>query len=88
MSEDAGEIFKRYSIAVSSVAGVFGLTMLLTNFVQADVSTLYLTAVMFSAWRGGLGAGLTATVLSVAATTYFFCRRSILFRSKRKVSSS
>lgn len=72
MSEDAGEIFKRYSIAVSSVAGVFGLTMLLTNFVQADVSTLYLTAVMFSAWRGGLGAGLTATVLSVAATTYFF----------------
>lgn len=72
MSENGGEIFKRYSIAVSSVAGVFGLTMLLTNFVQADVSTLYLTAVMFSAWRGGLGAGLAATVLSVAVTTYFF----------------
>ena len=72
MSEDIREVFKRYSIAVSSVAGVFGLTMLVTNFVQADVSTLYLAAVMFSAWRGGLGAGLAATVLSVAVTTYFF----------------
>jgi len=82
MSEDVGEIFKRYSIAVSSVAGVFGLTMLLTNFVQADVSTLYLTAVMFSAWRGGLGAGLAATVLSVAVTTYFFLRPVYSFSFK------
>ena len=72
MTENAGEIFRRYSIAVSSVAAVFGTTMLLTNFVQTDVSTLYLTAVMFTAWRGGLGAGLVATVLSVAIATYFF----------------
>ena len=72
MTESASEIVRRYSIAFSSVAAVFCLTMLLTNFVQADVSTLYLVAVMFAAWRGGLGAGLAATVISVAIATYFF----------------
>jgi signal transduction histidine kinase len=72
MAEAVGEIVRRYSIAISSVATVFGLTMLLTNFVQTDVSTLYLVAVMFAAWRGGLGAGLVATVISVAIATFFF----------------
>lgn len=72
MAEATGEIARRYSIAVSSVAAVFGLTMLLTNFIQTDVSALYLVAVMFAAWRGGLGAGLLATVMSVAIATYFF----------------
>lgn len=72
MAEGVGEIVRRYSIAFSSVAAVFGLTMLLTNFVQTDVSTLYLVAVMFAAWRGGLGAGLAATVISVAIATFFF----------------
>ena len=72
MSEKVVETARRYAIAVSSVAAVFGLTMLLVNFVQTDVSTLYLVAVMFAAWRGGLGAGLLATVLSVAIATYFF----------------
>jgi signal transduction histidine kinase len=72
MAEGVDEIVRRYSIAISSVAAVFGLTMLLTNFVQADVSTLYLVAVMFAAWRGGLGAGLAATVISVAIATFFF----------------
>ena len=72
MPEGVGGIIRRYTIAVGSVAAVFGLTMLLRNFVETDVSTLYLAAVMFAAWRGGLGAGLAATVLSVAITTYFF----------------
>lgn len=72
MPAAAGEIFRRYSIAVSSVAAVFCLTMLVTNFVQTDVSALYLAAVMFASWRGGLGAGLLATVLSVAIASYFF----------------
>jgi signal transduction histidine kinase len=72
MTEGTGEIARRYSIAISSVAAVFGLTLLLTNFIQTDVSTLYLAAVMFAAWRGGLGAGLVATVMSVAIATYFF----------------
>lgn len=72
MAGAIGEFVRRYSIAFSSVAAVFGLTMLLTNFVQTDVSTLYLVAVMFSAWRGGLGAGLFSTVISIAIATYFF----------------
>ena len=72
MPQGVSEIIRRYSIALSSVAAVFCLTMVLRNFVDADVSTLYLAAVMFAAWRGGLGAGLVATVLSVATATYFF----------------
>lgn len=72
MADGVGEIVRRYSIAISSVAAVFGLTMLLTNLIQTDVSTLYLVAVMFAAWRGGLGAGLVATVISVAIATFFF----------------
>lgn len=66
------EFVKRYSIAIGSVAGVFALTMFLTNFIQADFSTLYLAAVMFAAWRGGMGAGLLAAFLSVAIASYFF----------------
>ena len=66
------ETARRYLIALSSVAGVFLLTILLSRFVKADVSALYLVAVMFAAWRGGLGAGLLATILSVAIATYFF----------------
>lgn len=69
---NVGDIVRRYLIAISSVAAVFCLTILLTNFIQTDVSTLYLAAVMFSAWRGGLGAGLLATFLSVVIATYFF----------------
>ena len=72
MLQIISETARRYLIALTSVAGVFGLTVLLSRFVQADVSALYLVAVMFAAWRGGLGAGLLATVLSVAIATYFF----------------
>lgn len=72
MSEGVGKIVRRYLIAVGSVTAVFGLTTLLTNFIQTDVSTLYLAAVMFAAWRGGLTAGLVATLLSVAIATFFF----------------
>lgn len=72
MPQKINETARRYLIALSSVAGVFGLTILLSRFVQADVSALYLVAVMFAAWRGGLGAGLVATILSVAIATYFF----------------
>ena len=72
MSEVVGKIAKDYMIAVGSVAVVFVLTIVLTAFIQTDVSTVYLAAVMFSAWRGGLAAGLVATFLSVVLATYFF----------------
>ena len=72
MSANPTEILRQFSIAAVSVAGVFGITMLLTSFVQTDVSTVYLVAVMYAAWRGGLGAGLIATFLSVVIAAFFF----------------
>lgn len=48
------------------------LSMAITRFVPTDVSTLYLAAVMFSAWRSGFGPGLYATVISVAIASFFF----------------
>ena len=72
MPVNARQIVRQIAVAVASVTAVFALTMLLTKFVETDVSTLYLAAVMFAAWRGGLGAGLIATVFSVAVATFFF----------------
>lgn len=72
MIASALEIARPYLIALSSVAAVFCLSMLLAGLVQADVSVLYLVAVLFAAWRGGLAAGIVATFLSVAIATYFF----------------
>jgi len=66
------ELVRRYSIAFYAVAAVFAFTILLTNLVDTNISALYLAAVMFAAWRGGLGAGLLATVLSVAIASFFF----------------
>jgi signal transduction histidine kinase len=63
---------RRYLVGVWSVAAVFVLTMLATRYVQLDVSAVYLAAVMFSAWRGGLGAGLLATALSAVLGAFFF----------------
>ena len=59
-------------VGVWSIAAVFVLTMLATRYVQIDVSAVYLAAVMFSAWRGGLGAGLLATALSAVLGAFFF----------------
>jgi two-component system, NarL family, sensor histidine kinase BarA len=70
--ESIGERLRRYLIAVWSVAAVFVLTMFATRYVQMDVSAVYLAAVMFSAWRGGLGAGLFATALSAVLGAFFF----------------
>jgi ammonium transporter, Amt family len=54
------------------VATVFVLTMFATRYVEMDVSSVYLAAVMFSTWRGGLGAGLLATALSAVLGAFFF----------------
>jgi K+-sensing histidine kinase KdpD len=45
-----------------------------------DISAVYLAAVMFSAWRGGLGAGLLATALSAVLGAYFFFPPAYSFR--------
>ena len=82
MPVNARQIVRQIAVATASVAAVFALTMLLTNFIQTDVSTLYLAAVMFAAWRGGLAAGLIATVFSVAVATYFFLPPAYTFALK------
>lgn len=54
------------------MAAVFVLTMLATHYVYLNVTSIYLSALMFSTWRGGLGAGLLATALSAVLGAFFF----------------
>ena len=70
--ESVGVRLRRYLIGVWSVAAVFALTMLATRYVDLNVTPVYLAAVMFSTWRGGLGAGLVATSLSAVLGAFFF----------------
>ena len=65
-----GAIVRRNMIAVWTVGVVFAATLLLSSFVPSGLSPLFLLAVMVSAWRGGLGAGLLAIVLSTLASAY------------------
>lgn len=63
---------RRYFIAVWTVGLAFLGTFLSSPFITPGLSPLFLLAVMVSAWRGGLGAGLLATALSTLATAYAF----------------
>ncbi len=65
-----GAVVRRYMIAVWTVSLVFAATLLLSPFMPSGLSPLFLLAVMVSAWRGGLGAGLLATALSTLASAY------------------
>ncbi len=69
----------RYFVAVWSVGVAFLLTLLLSPLVRMGVSPLFLAAVMFSAWRGGLGPGLLATLLSVTVSAFIFLPPSFSF---------
>ena len=63
----------RYAVALAAV-----LALVLMRLVLAPVFgdhfrfMMLLPAVVFSAWYGGVGAGLVATVLSTGAATYLF----------------
>ena len=72
MSVNPSGIFRQCLVAIASVGLVFAVTMVLTAFVKTDVSAIYVAAVIFAAWRGGLGAGLIATLLSVVIAAFFF----------------
>ena len=69
---DIGASVLRYLVAVWSVGLAFAATLLISPLVQPGVSPLFLLAVMISAWRGGLGAGLLATALSALASAFVF----------------
>jgi K+-sensing histidine kinase KdpD len=65
-------VIVRYGVAVVSVTvALIGSWWLDIYLVTAPVS-LFLCAVMFSAWLGGLKPGLLATALSVLAFKYYF----------------
>ena len=57
--------------ALSAAAALTAARWLEVHFETAPVS-LFLCAVMFSAWFGGIGPGLLAAVLCVLAFKYYF----------------
>jgi PAS domain S-box-containing protein len=63
----------RYGVAVLAVGVAFGLKLLLDPLIVQDVPFLLVFgAIMVSAWYGGLGPGLLATVAAGLTTDYFF----------------
>src|SRR5215218_235401 len=63
----------RYGVAVLAVGVAFGLKLLLDPLIVQDVPFLLVFgAIMVSAWFGGLGPGLLATVTAGLTTDYFF----------------
>lgn len=62
----------RYGIAVASVGLALAVASLLPYRADPSHFTLFFAAVMVSAWYGGLGAGLVATILSALSLDYFF----------------
>jgi signal transduction histidine kinase len=65
----------KYAMAVSVVVAAWVLTRLLRNHGDSGISPLFFAAVLISAWVGGLGPGLLATVLSGLATAYLLLPR-------------
>jgi signal transduction histidine kinase len=66
------EALVRYTTAVLSVALASLATSLLWPLINPQASPLFLTAIVISAWRGGKGPGLLATILSGLTLDYFF----------------
>ena len=63
----------RYGLAVTLVALTVFIKLLLDPLIGIDTPfLLLLLPVIVSAWYGGLGAGLLATVLAAVASAYFF----------------
>jgi len=61
-----------YGIAVLSVAAALTVSRLPAIHLQDAPVSLFLCAVILSAWFGGVGPGLVATLLSALAFNYYF----------------
>lgn len=72
-----------YLVAFWTVGVAFLATLILSPLMQPGVSPLFLLAVMFSAWRKGLRAGLFATFLSVFASAFVFLPPKFSFEIDR-----
>src|SRR6476646_5630255 len=62
----------RYTTAILLVGLALGVAKLIPWRADPSHFSLFFVAVMLSSWYGGLGAGLTATVLSAVSLEYFF----------------
>jgi PAS domain S-box-containing protein len=58
------------AILVSLLA--LAISLFMRPLIEPNILAIYLGAVMFSAWYGGLGPGLVTTILSALAIDYFF----------------
>src|SRR5437016_11100794 len=63
---------RNYTVAVLSTAAALGIARWPEVHLESAPVSLLLCAVMLSAWLGGVGPGLLATVLSAAAFAYYF----------------
>jgi PAS domain S-box-containing protein len=61
----------RYIVAALSVVVALLMTLLLQPLLSSTVFSLFFAAVTFSAWYGGLEAGILATILSIVGINYF-----------------
>jgi signal transduction histidine kinase len=61
-----------YAVAAGSVAAALISSLYLEVYAVTAPVSLFLCAIMFSAWLGGLGQGLLAATLSVLAFKYYF----------------
>ncbi len=72
----------RYGIAVLAVTAALIISRLPSFHLQTAPVSLFLCAVMVSAWLGGFGPGLFATVLSILAFNYYFLEPAYSFGVK------
>jgi C4-dicarboxylate-specific signal transduction histidine kinase len=62
----------RYGVAVLSVAVALIIARLLDAYLVSAPASLFLCAIMFSAWYGGVRPGLLAVAVSLVAFVYYF----------------
>jgi signal transduction histidine kinase len=72
VKKGTGPLVLRYGLAVGTVALATLLTKLLEPFIAPSIYPLFIAAIVVSAWYGGLGPALLATVFSTLALDYFF----------------
>jgi PAS domain S-box-containing protein len=72
-------VILRYGVAAVSVAGALTIELWLQEQLAGAPVSLFLCAVMLSAWFGGFGPGLFAAALAVLAFEYYFLSPIHLF---------
>lgn len=60
-----------YAMGVVTTAAALGLTLLMEAELQRSIFVVFFGAITVTAWVGGLGPALLATLLSVLSADYF-----------------